>query len=109
MCGACRQVCGVQTYLCCWKTRYGDIATPAFPSSYVLLPNRLVCKLCGWKFHVVWRCSDFIAKEDTQIQNLPFQRGFVIPDIHLDGFHLTLTELYPDNDVCIYVYNATDL
>jgi hypothetical protein len=46
----------------------------------------------------------FIVKADTQIQNLLFQRGMAITNIHLDGYHLTLTELHPDNDVCVYVF-----
>jgi hypothetical protein len=45
----------------------------------------------------------FIAKADTQIQNLLFQRGMAVPNIHLDGFHLTLTDVNPNNDVCISV------
>jgi hypothetical protein len=31
-----------------------------------------------------------------------------IPYIHLDGYHLTLTELHPNNDVCIYVLRRDD-
>jgi hypothetical protein len=41
----------------------------------------------------------FIAKADTQIQNLLFQRGMTVPNIHLHGYRLTLTELHPDNDL----------
>jgi hypothetical protein len=45
----------------------------------------------------------FIAKADTRIQNLLLQRDMTFPYIHLDGYHLYLTEQHPDDDAYLYV------